>query len=257
MDGIQNTTDEQRLAEFSQKLDSFKPEGFDEESFSQLKESVINFHKGEVTGLKINTAKMKEEKEKLSTKCQTLETDLSKSSEELKSLQEKLTANQPEELRKQYENQQAQLSERFSKQEAEYKTTIEQQSSLIKELQQGVLERDVMAEFNKVASSKEWLGGGREAAQQILLGKNCVNFSRLKMPDGTTLLVNQEQQSMQQALDKFLDSDLGKNFLKSGTGGGGADGSGTANLGKKKISEAQYLAMSPQDQMDAVLNGLY
>ena len=256
MNGIQNT-DEQRLAEFSQKLDSLKPEGFDEESFAKLKESMVNFHQNEVTGLKINSVKMKEEKEKLSQKCQSLEAELGSSSDELKTLQEKLAANQPEELRKQYENQQAQLSERFSKQEAEYKSTIEQQSLLIKELQQGVLERDVMAEFNKVASKKAWVSGGYEAAQQIILGKNCVNFNRLKMPDGTTLLVNQEQQSIQQALDKFLDEDLGKNFLKSGTSGGGADGSGTANLGKKKISQAQYLTMSPQEQMDAVINGLY
>ena len=43
MNGIQNT-DEQRLAEFSQKLDSLKPEGFDEESFAKMKESMVNFH---------------------------------------------------------------------------------------------------------------------------------------------------------------------------------------------------------------------
>jgi hypothetical protein len=256
MEGIQNT-DEQRLAEFSQKLDSFKPEGFDEESFARLKESMVNFHKSEVTGLKINSVKMKEEKEKLSQKCQSLEAELGSSSDELKTLQEKLAANQPEELRKQYENQHAQLNERFSKQEAEYKSTIEQQNLLIKELQQGVLERDVLAEFNKIASTKNWLGGGREACQQILLGQNCGNFSRLKMPDGTTLLVNKDQQDISQALDKFLDTELGKTLLKFDTSGGGADGSGTANLGKKKISEAQYLAMSPQEQMDAVLNGLY
>ena len=56
-------TDEQRLAEFSNKLDSFKPEGFDETQFAALKEAVIGFHNDEVKGLKINTAKMKEEKE--------------------------------------------------------------------------------------------------------------------------------------------------------------------------------------------------
>lgn len=256
MEGIQNT-DEQRLAEFSQKLESFKPEGYDEEKFAELKESVVNFHKSEVTGLKINSAKMKEEKEKLAEKNLTLEATLENLTKEHKTLHEKLAANQPEELRKQYENQQSQLSERFSKQEAEYKSTIEQQSALIKELQQGVLERDVMAEFNRVASKKNWLGGGREAAQQILLGANCGNFGRLKMPDGTTLLVNKEQQDMSQALDKFLESELGKTFLKSGTSGGGADGSSTADSGKKKISEAQYRALSPQEQMNAVLNGLY
>lgn len=249
-------TDEQRLAEFSQKLDSFRPEGFDEKTFAALKESVVNFHKNEVQGLKINSVKMKEEKDKLSAKNAELENSLASSSTELKELQEKLAANQPEELRKHYENQQAQLSERFSKQENDYKTTIEQQNKVIRELEQGVLERDVLAEFNKVAAKKDWLEGGREAAQTIVLGKNASNFTRLKMPDNTTLLVNDEKQDMSQALDKFLSSELGKSFLRSGQSGGGADGS-VANRGTGKMSEAQFNTLTPEQQMEAVLNGQY
>lgn len=249
-------TDEQRLAEFSQKLDSFKPEGFDDEKFAALKEQVVNFHKNEVQGLKINSVKMKEEKDKLSAKNSELESSLASSSTELKELQEKLAANQPEELRKHYENQQAQLSERFSKQENDYKATIEQQNKVIRELEQGVLERDVLAEFNKVAAKKDWLEGGREAAQTIVLGKNASNFTRLKMPDNTTLLVNDEKQDMSQALDKFLSSELGKSFLRSGQSGGGADGS-VANRGTGKMSEAQFNTLTPEQQMEAVLNGQY
>ena len=64
MENPNTPTDEQRLAEFSQTLDSFKPEGFDEEKFNELKEKVVNYHKQEVQGLKINSAKMKEEKPK-------------------------------------------------------------------------------------------------------------------------------------------------------------------------------------------------
>ena len=110
-------TDEQRLAEFTQKLDSFKPEGFDDEKFAALKEAVVNYHKGEVQGLKINSAKMKEEKEALAEKYKALESSTATQSSELKDLQEKLAANQPEELRKHYENQQAQLAEVFAKKE--------------------------------------------------------------------------------------------------------------------------------------------
>ena len=56
-------TDEQRLAEFENKLASFRPEGFDEEKYAELTKAVVNFHEDEIKGLKINTAKMKEEKE--------------------------------------------------------------------------------------------------------------------------------------------------------------------------------------------------
>ena len=97
-------TDEQRLAEFSNKLDSFKPEGFDETQFAALKEAVIGFHNDEVKGLKINTAKMKEEKDVLSTKLNTLQTTFTENENKMKTLEQQLADNQPEELKKTFEN---------------------------------------------------------------------------------------------------------------------------------------------------------
>lgn len=255
MENPTQMTDEQRLAEFSQKIDTFKPEGFDDKAFAALKESVINFHKSEVQGLKINSAKMKEEKETLAEKYKTLESTYGSQSLEMKELQEKLAASQPDELRKHFENQQAQLSERFTKQENDYKATIEQQTRIIHELEQGVLERDVLSDFNKAASKYEWLEGGREAAQTFILGKNASNFKRLKMSDSSTLLVNDEQQDVAQALEKFTSTELGKNCLRSGSSGGGAEGSASTSGGGKKITQAEYDAMSPIDQMNFGIEG--
>ena len=252
---LQTQTDEQRLAEFSQKLNGMKPEGFDDKAFATFTEAVINFHKSEIQGLKINSAKMKEEKETLAEKYKTLESNYGTQSTELKELQEKLAANQPDELRKHFENQQAQLSERFTKVENDYKATIEQQNKVIKELEQGVLERDVMAEFNKAAGKYEWVEGGREAAQAFVLGKGACNFKRLKMSDNSTLLVNDEQQDVSQALEKFTSTGLGKNCLSAGISGGGAEGSNTTPNGGKRISQAEYDAMSPSEQMDFSIEG--
>ena len=249
-------TDEQRLAEFTQKLDSFKPEGFDDGQYAALKEALIGFHKSEVQGLKINSAKMKEEKEALATKNKELESSLSTSSTAFKELQEKLAASQPDELRKHYENQQAQLSEVFSKKEHDYQVKIENLERANKELEQGVLERDVMAEFNKAAGTKNWLGGGRDLAEKFVCGIRGSNFKRLDMGDGTTLLVNEAKQDMTQAIDKFCETEVGKSLLVSSLSGGGAEGSAT-RTGTGKMSEAQYKSLSPQDQMDAVLEGKY
>lgn len=251
----QTQTDDQRLAEFGQKLDTMRPEGFDENAFATLKQAVIDFHKGEVQGLKINSAKMKEEKEALAEKYKALEGTYGTQSSELKELQEKLAANQPDELRKHFENQQAQLSERFAKQENDYKATIDQQNRVIKELEQGVLERDLMAEFNKAAGKYEWVEGGREAAQAFILGRNASNFKRLKMPDGTSLLVNDEQQDVTQALAKFTSTGLGKNCLSSGLNGGGAEGSAASSGGGKRISQAEYDKLSPTEQMNFSIEG--
>lgn len=249
-------TDEQRLAEFSSRLDSFKPEGFEDESWGKLKEEVVNFHKGEVQGLKINSVKLKQEKEEISGKYSALEQKNSEYSEKIKALNEQLEKNQPEEQKKFYENQQAQLKEIYAKKEADLTAQIQSQAEKIKTLEQGVLERDVLAEFNRVASAKNWLGGGREAAQTILLGKNGSNFSRLDMGDGTSLLVNSEKQDIAQALDKFLGTELGKTLLRNGQSGGGADGSAsTGSGGTKRISRAEYESKTPEEKMKLGMEG--
>ena len=256
MENPNTPTDEQRLAEFSQTLDSFRPEGFDEGKFNELKEKVVKYHQEEVQGLKINSAKMKEEKEQLANKYKTLEESSSTQASELKELQDKLAASQPEELRKHYEQQQSQLSEVFAKKEKDYQDKITQQAAKIESLEQGVKERDVMSEFSKVAATKKWLGGGRELAEKFVCGIHGSNFKYLDMGDGTKLLVNEQKQDMSQALDKFCETDVGKSLLVSGLSGGGADGSG-ANGNTGKMSEAQFNALSPDAQMDAVLDGKY
>lgn len=256
MENPNTPTDEQRLAEFSQTLDSFRPEGFDEGKFNELKEKVVKYHQEEVQGLKINSAKIKEEKEALANKYKTLEESSSTQASELKELQDKLAASQPEELRKHYEQQQSQLSEVFAKKEKDYQDKISQQAAKIESLEQGVKERDVMSEFSKVAASKKWLGGGRELAEKFVCGIHGSNFKYLDMGDGTKLLVNEQKQDMSQALDKFCETDVGKSLLVSGLSGGGADGSG-ANGNTGKMSEAQFNALSPDAQMQAVLDGKY
>ena len=256
MENPNTPTDEQRLAEFSQTLDSFRPEGFDEGKFNELKEKVVKYHQEEVQGLKINSAKMKEEKEQLANKYKTLEESSSTQASELKELQDKLAASQPEELRKHYEQQQSQLSEVFAKKEKDYQDKITQQAAKIESLEQGVKERDVMSEFSKVAATKKWLGGGRELAEKFVCGIHGSNFKYLDMGDGTKLLVNEQKQDMSQALDKFCETDVGKSLLVSGLSGGGADGSG-ANGNTGKMSEAQFNALSPEAQMQAVLDGKY
>ena len=249
-------TDDQRLAEFSQKLDSLKPEGFNDEQFAAFKKEVIDFHKADVQGLKINSAKMKEEKEALVNKNKELETSLSTSSTALKELQEKLAASQPDELRKHYENQQAQLSDVFAKKENDYQTKIAALETANKKLEQGVLERDVMAEFNKVSSTKNWLGGSLRFVERAICGEHGSNFKRLDMGDGTSILVNDQKQDISQAIEEFCKTDYGKSLLVSGTSGGGAEGS-AARAGSGKITEAQYRALSPEEQMNAVLEGKY
>lgn len=248
-----NLTDEQRLAEFQNKLASFRPEGFDEEKFAALTKAVVGFHEDEIKGLKINSAKMKEEKDTLSGKLTTLQASFDENSAKMKTLEEQLANNQPDELKKAFENNKKELEERYAKSVSELNKSLAEKDEKIKVLEAGVLERDVLAEFNKAAANKQWLGGGREMAQSFITGEHGEKFRRLNMPDGSVTLVNKDSLDMRQALDKFLDTEVGKNLLKSGNSGGGADGSGGATGNGKKLTRAEYDALSPDEQMNFAL----
>lgn len=253
--GDTNLTDEQRLAEFQNKLASFKPEGFDDEKFAALTKAVVGFHEDEVKGLKINSAKMKEEKDALSGKLTTLQASFDENATKMKTLEQQLADNQPEELKKTFENRQKELEAKYAQSVSELNKSLTEKDEKIKFLEAGVLERDVLAEFNRVAADKQWLGGGREMAQSFITGEHGEKFSRLKMPDGSEVLVNKDSLDMRQALDKFLDTEVGKNLLKSGNSGGGADGSGGATGNGKKLTRAEYEALSPTDRMNFDIDG--
>ena len=250
-----NLTDEQRLAEFENKLASFKPEGFDEEKFAALTKQVVGFHSDEIKGLKINTAKMKEEKDALSNKLTALQASFDENSSKMKTLEQQLADNQPEELKKTFENRNKELEAKYAQSVSELNKSLAEKDERIKFLEAGVLERDVLAEFNKVAADKQWLGGGREMAQSFITGEHGEKFRRLKMPDGSETLVNKDSLDMRQALDKFLDTDVGKHLLMSGNSGGGADGSGGASGNSKRLTRAEYDALDAKAQMDFTLEG--
>jgi len=253
--GDTNLTDEQRLAEFQNKLASFKPEGFDDEKFAALTKAVVGFHEDEVKGLKINSAKMKEEKDALSGKLTTLQASFDENATKMKTLEQQLADNQPEELKKTFENRQKELEAKYAQSVSELNKSLTEKDERIKFLEAGVLERDVLAEFNRVAADKQWLGGGREMAQSFITGEHGEKFRRLKMPDGSETLVNKDSLDMRQALDKFLDTEVGKNLLKSGSSGGGADGSASTTGNGKKLTRAEYEALSPMDKMNFDIDG--
>lgn len=247
-------TDEERLAQFSTKLDSLKPEGYVEEDWTKLKDAVVSFHKEDVQGLKINTAKAIKEKDDTQAKYSKLEASYSESNKKIDELNQQLQASSPEEQKKYIENQTATLKNVYEKQLADLKAQVDSLTAKNSELEKGVLERDVLADFNKAASEKNWLGGGREAAQKVALAG--IEFTRLNMPDGSVALIDKKtSKDVKTILNDFCGTELGKSFLRSGTSGGGADGSGIGSHSGKKITRAEYNNLTPQQQMDYTLDG--
>lgn len=246
-------TDEQRLADFTNKLDSFKPEGFEEENWSKLKEAVVGFHQDDVKQLKINSAKMKEEKQTLQNKVTALESTNAESSKQIASLNEQLKINQPEEKQKWFENEINTLKGVYEQKVKDLTADITKLQSEKAILEKGVLERDILADFNKAASDKNWMDGGRDYAQKIALAG--IEFTRLNVDGKDTLIDKNTSKDVKTILNDFLATDLGKSFIRSGTSGGGADGSASSSVSGKRITKAQYEALSPQERMDKVLEG--
>lgn len=242
--------DNEKLEEFKTQLNTLKPEGIEDEAWNKVIDAVVDFHNSDIRALKITNADLKKEKQEEIEKRKDLETSVADKDDKLKDLQTKLEANQPEELKKFYEQQQKQLSEVFSKKEVDYKNQLEANQKTISDLQTQVLKGDVLSEFNTAAAKYNWLGGGRDIAQQMICGKDGSNFSRVNLGEGNSVLANSDKEDVAGAMKKFLDTDVGKHLIQSGSSGGGADGSNATNLGGgKTITMAQFQNLSPADQM--------
>ena len=244
--------------QFLTSLASIRPEGMEDEAWTKLQDAVVSAHNKDIQGLKITNAQLKEEKTAEITKYKDLEASYTKQAEEMKALNSKLEANQPEELKKFYENQQLQAANVFNKKEEDYKAKLDANAQLINSLQTQVLRGDVLAEFNKAASNVNWLGGGREMAQQMVCGKDGSNFGRVNLGDGNTVLANDNKEDVEAALKAFLDTEVGKHLVSTGNSGSGAGGTNTNNPGgPKTLTMAQFQAMSPGEQMKAVTEDGY
>lgn len=254
---IEVKTDEQRLAEFTSGLDSLRPEGFDEASYAKLKEALVSFHEEDVKGLKINTAKAIQEKDDMAVKLKNLQASTGEKDTKIEELNKQLEASQPEEQKKFFENQIGQMKLGYETQLKNLSSENETLKAKVSELEKGVLERDVLSDFNKAASKREWLGGGREAAQKVVLSG--IEFTRLQMPDGTMTLIDKKtSKDIETILNDFCSTEVGKSFLRSGTSGGGADGSTSSGTGTQgKMTQAQFEKLSPEAKMTAVLEGKF
>lgn len=253
----ENSTDEQRLEEFKKTVDSFKPEGFNDESWEKLKESIVNYHNDSIVRLKATNAEIKSEKEAEIAKRKAMEATISENAAQLKELNDKLASSQPEELKKFYETQQAQARTVFEKNENDLKAQLVTKDNYIKELETKVLKGEELAEFNKAADQYQWLDGARTFAQQAILGDGYSNFSRINLGEGQTLLANSNKDTIAQALKKFTETGYGKSLLRFTSSGGGADGSASSrSSGSKTISQAEYDRLSPDKQMELSIAGI-
>lgn len=237
-----NEPKDEKLEAFKTQLSTMKPDGIEDEAWGKISDSLIDFHNGEVQALKITNAELKKEKTAEQDKRKALEAAVAECNSMISNLNEQLSKNSPEEIKKVYEERQKDLEEKFAAEKSELTKNLEESSRKIQVLENGVLQRDCLEEFNKVASDKNWLNGGREAALEIVLGENCSKFSRTDLGDGTSILANKDKQDIGHALNQFLGTELGKSFLRAGTSGGGAGGA-TGNPPKGTMTRAEFDAL--------------
>ena len=203
------------------------------EEVGQKVESLFNLYNEDLNGLKMNRDDFKTEKEKAEAKLAELNATIAKNAEDYAKLQKQLESNSPDEIKKVYEQKQSEL-------EGTYKNVLEQKDVSIKDLteklavaQKNEHKLKCLQDFNEATADMDIEPTGREFMFAAIYGQDGVNFSERDLGNGLQL-INKDGQTGKSAAKAFVNTDLGKKFIRNLSSGGGA-GTGSGSAGNPPV----------------------
>lgn len=195
-----------------------------EDDAGKKAKAILDLYNENVNGIKMNRDDFKKEKEALKAKLDESVAANSKAAEDLKKLQEQLASSSPEELQKAYKTQ-------IGDMEKQYKGVISEKDVQLKGLQDElsnakISEKCLKCEraFNSAASKYDIESSGRDLLLNMIIGDKGSNFTEREFSEGVQL-INKDGKNIDSCLRDFLETDVGKKFLRNGSSGGGAPGS--------------------------------
>ena len=231
---------------------------FNEETLNQIlagqgeaaekTKSILSLYEENVNGIKLNRDDFKKEKETLKARLDEAVAKSAKDAEDLKTLQAQLEKNQPEELKKVYQTQKDDLEKTYKGAMQERDTSIKTLNEQLASAMQQVQSLKCREAFDKAASKYDIEPSGRDFILTTLIGANGANFTERDLGNGVQLY-NKDGKSIDGSLRDFLDSDIGKKFLRNGNSGGGAAGGNTPNGSQKPMTLEELSKLSPAEQM--------
>ena len=208
------------------------------EEQTKLAQALFELHEKDVQGLKVNSAALKEEKEKIKASWQA---DMEKFAQaeknlkdELSKAQEQIKTNSPEEAKKYYETQLANADTAYKTQLADRDKKLAERDELIEKYKQKDLLRSQQVEFDKAIRKTNADPSTYDTIQMMVLGERGDRFAQHDTADGKMFWTTDGTgKSIENVIDDVLKSPVGKRFCNSQSSGAGAEGGATGYMGTK------------------------
>lgn len=243
-----------------EQLNALKPEGFDDAQWKDLGSKFMTLHDNDISGLKNNELKIKQEKvdlmEKFNAAKSANEAEVKKYTDEIASLNgqiRELKKNSPESIKAAFEQKQTELSNLLESTKSDFAAQIAAKDQQIASLTEGVFQRDCVEAFEKAIQGKNIDSSTIQDIRTFCMGDNYSKFKRVNVGDGKSIITRDDGKDIASAVDEFFSTPTGKRFLFNGNSGGGADGGkGTPAPAATTMSRADFDAITdPAKKLEA------
>lgn len=194
----------------------------------KLAQSLFDLHEKDVQGLKVNSAALKEEKEKVKADWKADMEKFAKAektlNEELAKAREQIKSNSPEETKRYYETQLATIDTSYKTQLSEKDKLLADRDALIKEYERKDLLRSQQVEFERAIRKTNADPTTYDTIQMMVLG-NGERFAQHDTADGKMFWTTDGAgKSISNVIDEVLNTPVGKRFCNATSSGSGAEG---------------------------------
>lgn len=210
----------------------------------------------EKTKILLNKEDIKNEKKAEIEKRKVAEAENTALKEQVKTLQEQLTANSPEEVKKFYESKILDQTKVFDGQLAELKNQYESSQKENLELKKVQHHMACMEQFNKAIVGKNISPDAINDFSMFVLGPDCCKFAERSLGESGSAILTSEGQTIESAVQAALETSFGKACVVLKNSGGGAEG-GARNPsgGDKIITRSEFDAKNAFEKSELMKQG--
>lgn len=204
----------------------------------------------------LNKEQIKNEKTEEINKRHAVEKERDSLKEQVTSLQDQLSKNDPEGIKQIYEKNLEEQKGIFNGQLKELQGQLEAEKAKSAELLKVQHKMNCMDQFNKAIVGKNIASDMVNDFAMMVLGPDCCKFSERSLGEGNTAIVTNEGQTIESAVKAALETTFGKACVQFSSSGGGAEGGArSGNSGDKTITRSEFDSKSSFEKAELMKNG--
>lgn len=232
------------------KLESIKAILAEEGDAEIHAKKILEAFEDSIVKLKSNREDIKREKAELSQKYRALEESATGYQSEISKLKERLQQNSPEAAQKLFADEKARMETQFNGLLKTKEDKIAELENNIKILEGFKHEIDCEKEFDKFAKDKGILPDNYADVKSWVLGRNAEKFALRSIGNNEQRFLDADGHTINNALEDFLKTSMGKKCLAFDSSGGGAGG-GSNNSGRKVMTRAEFESLPANERAEA------